>query len=363
MRKGIVMEVEDPYLTLLTSDGEFLRARKMDRLYSIGEEIDFLPITDYLNSKKTNSFKNFFTLKTVWMSVAVLVISFGSIIPVYQSNKAYAYMSIDASTSIEMGLNKNMQVVELKGFNKEAEKIISQLDDWKKMDAYELTSIILAELKDDGHITHEEPVVISTVKTNELKEKATTKLKENIDKIKQKVDKNLVEVNMYTATEAEVEKAQDSGVPVGVYHRNKNNSAQNKQSKEKIKSPKVEKIKQTDYTPSESSATSTLPPGQQKKQEQNNNNPNNDYENQSEYIQNNDPIVKEQTNEKQASPGINKDGNDKGNDKQNQVNPRENNKQNQQEKQNTNNQNKPNIQEKHNTNNQNTNKQEKNEKK
>lgn len=303
MRKGIVMEIDDPYLTLLTQEGEFLRARKMDRLYSVGEEIDFFPVTDFKEGKKLISFKNFFRLRTVLMSIAVLLICLGSIIPVYQSNKAYAYMSIDADTSIEMGLNKNMQVVELKGFNKEADNIISQLEDWKKKDAAELTSLILGVLKDEGYIVKEQPVIISTVKTNQLKDEAAAKLQKNIEKIKQKVDKNLVEVNMYTTTKAELEKALDSGVPVGKYHNSKNASAQNKQIKEKIKDDNP--------TPSETSADSSLPPGQVKKQEQTNSNPNSEKQLEN---SNSNVTVEQQTNGKQASPGINKDGN-KGSEK------------------------------------------------
>lgn len=344
MRRGVVMEVNDLYLTLLTSNGEFLRARKMDRIYSIGEEIDFFPVTDYLHSKKTKSFKNLLTLKTVWMTMAVLMISLGSIIPVYQSNKAYAYMTIDAGTSMEMGLNKDMQVVELEGFNNEAEKIISQLDNWKKMDVSELTSIILKELKEDGHITQTEPVVISTVNTDKLRENGTAKLQENIEQIKKAVDRNLVEVHMYTSTVAEVEKAQNSGVPVGVYHRNKNNSAQKKQTKEEDKQTKVEIVIPTDNTPSESPSTTALPPGQQKKLEKDNNDANSNQQvlqNQDENIQDNHSIPTEQGNEKQIPPGLNKDGTDKGN--QNQANLGENTKQ---EKPKTNNQNKPNKQEK-----------------
>jgi hypothetical protein len=330
MRRGVVMEVNDPYVTLLTSSGEFLRARKMDRVYAIGEEIDFFPVTDHLPVKR----KMLLSLKTVWMTMAVLIISLGAVIPVYQSNKAYAYMSIDASTSIEMGLNKDMQVVELKGFNKEADNMISQLDNWRKMGASELTSIIIAELKEDGLITQAKPVVISTVKTEELKESGAEKLQENIEQIKQKVNKNLVEVNIYTSTEAEVEKAQDKGVPIGVYHRNKNNSAQKKKTKEKVI--------QTEITPLESSSTTALPPGQQKKQEQESHNVNNNqqvYQNQGENIQNNPGIPTEQGNGMQIPPGLNKEANDIG------IQNRENKKQ---EKPKTNNQNKSSKQEKNN---------------
>ncbi|NYE05418.1 hypothetical protein F4694_002171 [Bacillus niacini] len=334
MRRGVVMEVNDPYVTLLTSDGEFLRARKMERVYSIGEEIDFFPVTDYLQSKQTKSIKNFFTLKTVWMTMAVLIISAGSIFPVYQNNRAYAYMSIDAGTSIEMGLNKDMQVVELKGFNKEAENIISRLGDWEKMDVSELTPIILTELKENGHITQAEPVFISTVKTDELKENGTEKLEENIEEIKETVDKNSIKVNMYTSTEDEVKKAHESGVPVGVYHKNKNISVEKKQTKVKVK--------QTDITPSESSSPTGLPPEQQKKLEQDDNNPNqNQQVHQNQDSQNSNPIPTEQGNGKQTPPGLNKDGNDKAN--QNQANHGEKHKQ---EKPQPNSQNKPNKQEK-----------------
>lgn len=334
MKKGIVMEVDDPYLTLLTPDGEFLRARKMDRFYSIGEEIAFFPVTDFLERKKTNLLKNFFTLRRVLMSMAVLILCLGSLFPVYQSNKTYAYMSIDTSSSIEMGLNNNMEVVELKGFTKEAEKIISQLDDWKKKDASEITAIIVAELKNEGVIAQTEPVVISTVKTNQLKEKAAAKLQENVDKIKQSIDKHPVEVKMYTTTEIELNKARNSGVPVGIYHRSKNNSAQNKQTKEKMKPIK--------NNPSEASGNPTLPPDQIKKQDEKNSNPNSD-DNQHEIKNNNsNAAVEKQMNGKQALPEISKGSDNKGIEEQKfqQEKQKENNKVNKQDKPKTNNHNK-----------------------
>jgi hypothetical protein len=358
MRKGIVMEIDDPYLTLLTPDGEFLRARKTDRLYSVGEEIDFFPVTSTIVSKKLKSIRTFFTLRSALMSAAVLMICLGSIIPVYQSNKAYAYMSIDASTSIEMGLNKKMEVVEIKGFDKEADAIISQLDGWKKKDVSELTAIIVAELKDEGQISQSEPVVISTVITKHLKDKAETKLQKNVIEIQQSVDQQLVEVKVYTTTEEEIEEARNSGVPVGIYQRSKNKSAKSKQTKEE---------KNHNIAPIESSAKSTLPPGQQKKQKNDSKSTDNKQSeilNEKSNNQNNNPIVNKQENGKQASPELNIDRNNKGNEKPNNglVEQGENNKLNKQETQIENNKN--NKQDKPKTNNYNkTKKQENNGKK
>ncbi|MBY0144705.1 anti-sigma factor domain-containing protein [Neobacillus niacini] len=342
------MEIDDPYLTLLTPDGEFLRAHKSDRLYSVGEEIDFFPVTDNIVSKKSKSIRTFFTLRTALMSAAVLIICLGSIIPVYQSNKAYAYMSIDASTSIEMGLNKQMEVVHLKGFDKEADEIISQLGEWEKKDVSVLTAIIVAELKDEGQISQSEPVVISTVKTKQLNDNVETKLEKNVVEIQQTIDQQLVEVKVYTITEEEIEKARDSGVPVGIYQRSKNKSAKNKQPREK----------NNNMAPIESSAKSTLPPGQQKKQKNNSNLPDNrqsEYLNEKKNDENKKPVVINQENGNQVSPGVNI-GKNNGNEKRNnsQVKQRENNKVKNQEKQNSLNQ--SNNREKQNINN---NKQEK----
>ncbi|MDF2791213.1 MAG: hypothetical protein K0S80_4315, partial [Neobacillus sp.] len=167
-------------------------------------------------------------------------------------------------------------------------------------------------------------------------------LQENIEQIKQKVDINLLEVSMYTSTEEEVKKAQDSGIPVGVYHKNKNNAAQKKQTKEKDKHTKMEIVKPTDSAPSESPSTTALPPGQQNKLDKVNKNENNNQQvDQNQDIQTSNPIPTEQGNGKQIPPGLNKDGTDKGNG--NQANLGVNNKQ---EQPKTNNQNKPAKQEK-----------------
>ena len=118
MKTGIVMQIEKEHLTLLTPEGEFLRAKKQDKAYSLGEEISFFPIE---GSKPSNfsPFKINRWQRVVWVPVAILCIFFGSFISLYQSNKAYAYMSIDVNPSIELTLNKKMRVVELKAFNKD----------------------------------------------------------------------------------------------------------------------------------------------------------------------------------------------------------------------------------------------------
>lgn len=257
------MEMDESFLTLLTPEGEFLRAKKQDIAYSIGEEIYFFPIADSLKRKWLLSIKNSFKLKTIWKPVTALIIFVSAVIPIYQSNQAYAYMSIDAESSIELGLNKKMQVVEINGFNKDTEKIIAGLEGWKKLDVNEITQILIAELKEEGIIAAEEPVIISTVKTKQLDAKVETRLEQNIEEIKQSIVNQKIKVNEYTTTKEELEKALASGVSVGKYHMRKNDSEQKQQFKKKLKTdPPGEKQNQNVPSSQSNPQVSNQAPGE-----------------------------------------------------------------------------------------------------
>lgn len=265
MRKGIVVEMDDSYLTLLTPDGEFLRAIKQDKIYALGEEIHFFPIAETIETNKAYSLKNLLKSRSVWISVAALLVCLGSIFPVYQSNKAYAYMSIDADPSIELGLNKKLQVVELTGFNKDAENIISQLEDWKKKDVTELTKIILTQMNKEGFINNKEPVTITTVRPKNGEKSVETKLKKNIEEIKQVVKNQKLKIKMYTTSEEDVQKARGLGVTSGKYQQEKIEKQQdNEKSNSSQTENKLENI--SNSSPAQNSLESLKLPGQVEKE-------------------------------------------------------------------------------------------------
>jgi hypothetical protein len=266
MKKGIVMEMDEAFLTLLTPEGEFLRARKQNELYVIGEEIDFFPI-DIHKTQRLFTIKNLLKVKPIWaVSVmAALLILLGSFIPMYQDNKAYAYMSIDVNPSIELGVNKKMQVVELTGFNKEGKKIISSINDWKKKDVSKIAQAILSEIKNEGFLKNNLPVIISTVHTTKPVKQVESKLKENIEEIKTTVTNQKLEVTVYTSTEKEREKAQKLGMTTGKYHENEVNASINEKKQRKLNQKQKDRKGNTIKTQQKS----VLPPGQLKKQTEN----------------------------------------------------------------------------------------------
>ncbi|MGZ4161454.1 MAG: anti-sigma factor domain-containing protein, partial [Neobacillus sp.] len=273
MKKGIIMEMDDAFLTLLTPEGEFLRARRQNEQYVIGEEIHFFPLKGH-KSQRLYPIKNLLKVKPVWVVsvVAALLIFLGSFIPMYQDNKAYAYMSIDVNPSIEIGVNKKMQVVELTGFNKEGKKVISSIYNWRKKDIYKITKTIFSEMKKEGFMKNNETVIISTVHTTKPVEQVEAKLKENLEEIKTSVNNQQLQVTVYTSTEKEREKALEQGITTGRYHEEKTHASINEKKHEKINQKQKDNIDHTTQTqPSES----VLPPGQLKKETENAVPPNN----------------------------------------------------------------------------------------
>ncbi|CRK80701.1 anti-sigma factor domain-containing protein [Neobacillus massiliamazoniensis] len=266
MKKGIVMEIDDAFLTLLTPEGEFLRTRNQKRQYIIGEEITFFPISSD-NASRSIIMRNLLKRKTIWAIcvMTALFIFLGSMIPMNQDNKAYAYMSIDVNPSIELGINKKMQVVELNGFNKEGKKIISAITNWKNKDVSQLAKIILNEMKKEGYLKSNQPIIISTVRTNGSEQQVEAKLNENLNEIKAKANEERLEVTLYKGTEEEREKAHHLGITTGKYYENQMESNLTEQRKDNSK----QELENKNLTPTQPSEL-ILPPGQVKKQSENN---------------------------------------------------------------------------------------------
>ncbi|WP_462409056.1 anti-sigma factor domain-containing protein [Neobacillus sp. Marseille-QA0830] len=253
MKKGIVMQIDGAFLTLLTPEGEFLRARKQKQPYEIGEEILFFPIET--KTYKPSFVSRFKLNKPIWIiTVAVFIIFTGSAFPVYQSNKAYAYMSIDVNPSIEIGVNKKMQVIEVTGFNKEGKKVVSRLMDWKKRDVSVVTGKIIDEIKAEGYLENKKEIVISTVVPDQSEKDLEQKLEDNVQEIKSSVAEEQLKLKVVSTTEKELEKAHELGMTAGKYQLGQSED-QKKQKKSK-----------SDGKNQKTSISTSNPPGQMKKQ-------------------------------------------------------------------------------------------------
>lgn len=214
MKKGIILEIKERYVTLLTPEGEFMRTRKLQQDYQIGAELYFYPMETEEGKRSVvltslKGMKGRLILLSLVMFLAVVLF------PVYESRPAYAYMSIDVNPSIELGLNENLLVISMEAFNQEGEEVLEKMTDWKKEKAVDVATQILNEIEGMGYLNQEKEVLISTVRSEESS--TDEELVETVKELQKISDEEELVVTVVTATPEERENAVKQGMSAGVY--------------------------------------------------------------------------------------------------------------------------------------------------
>jgi hypothetical protein len=231
VKNGIIMEINRRFLTVLTPDGEFLQVRRQDQLYQVGQEINF-------SAKELEKKLVPFSIPIKFaITACAFVLVLISIIPVYQDNQVYAYMSIDINPSIELGMNENLKVIELMPYNKDGEKIVNALSNWKRKDVDKVTLEIMNEINKQGYTKKKNEVVVSTVLVKDQRND-TNKLQEEIKVIEKEIAKENLDMILVEASEKDREKAKEKGITTGLYKGNSNN--QKDSEKDNMKAVKQE---------------------------------------------------------------------------------------------------------------------------
>lgn len=121
--RGIVCEKKTKYMVFLTKEGEFLRGIPIGSNPEIGEEAEFQLF------KATTANKIWIkpsVFAPVLVAAVFLLFVIASFIP--NPNTALAYVQLDGKNAVELGVNKNGQVVTLRSFN---ERAPINLKDWE----------------------------------------------------------------------------------------------------------------------------------------------------------------------------------------------------------------------------------------
>jgi hypothetical protein len=257
VKKGIVLDIDESFITLLTPEGQFLRARKQDQFYQIGKEIIFVPFEEK-RGKWLSSWKG----KAAAAAVLTLMIGGASLVTVYQRNQAYAYMSLDDESSIELKVNKKLEVIDVIPYNDDGEKIVESIGKWKGESLSAVSGQIMSEMKKQG--VGDGEVVFSSAIIAEKNRKADRLLQKEMADIKRLADQHESEIKVFNGTKAERQKAKTQGVTLGVY---KKKETEHTEKKEKKKNDSVSKQhaieQQNEQTPSVNSANQLPnPPGQ-----------------------------------------------------------------------------------------------------
>ncbi|WP_226668410.1 anti-sigma factor domain-containing protein [Metabacillus litoralis] len=226
MKKGVVVDCNDDFITLLTPEGQFLKANNKKGMYELGEEITFFPLINereeaatresrLLKNKVINalSFKKTRIGAITFLAIMFLIISF---LPYVNQNKTYAYMSIDINPSFEVKISDDLTVLSLDPINEEAEKLILLLPNWQDKPFTDVVNSIVQQSKSEGYMYPGKEILIATVVNQEDKE-IEEKLEENMDQIRHSIEEDdMVVKTIETDTETR-DKAKKQGISTGKY--------------------------------------------------------------------------------------------------------------------------------------------------
>jgi hypothetical protein len=205
VKKGIVLELDEEFVTLLTPEGEFIQVKK-DGDYEIGEEIEAQVIKRPIVHRR--SFR--YVITSLVAAVVLLVTTLFH----FPSNEVYAYMSIDINPSIEVGVDEQLKVLKLKAYNEEGKRIVSQLSHWKKKEFADITMEIIELSMQKGYLQEGGQVLITTV---ERKHRAASsrELSTELKKIQHSYQQKNIIVKTEESTMEVRNKAVKKGVTTG----------------------------------------------------------------------------------------------------------------------------------------------------
>ncbi|WP_339149750.1 MULTISPECIES: anti-sigma factor domain-containing protein [unclassified Sutcliffiella] len=216
MKKGIVLEVHDEHVTILTPEGEFLKSRKQKGQVDLGEEIVFFPLHRAEKERK-GKLSSIFRAKWAVISVLTAIILAFSLYPKYTSNQVYAYVSVDVNPSVELGVNKDMKVISIEAYNEEGKDIIKQLVEWENKDLTKVSSQMFDIFREKGYLTENSEVLIASVLTHEKNEGWNSLMQSKITSISEKIQQDKVSITTLETTTQERSDAIKEGLSPGKY--------------------------------------------------------------------------------------------------------------------------------------------------
>lgn len=218
MNRGIVVNQTAKHLIVMTPDGVFDKIPKEGRECRIGEEIMF-------PARRGRRHARLFAVVSTMAAAAILSFVFVTWLSgVFPPGRVVAYITVDINPSVEMGIDADQNVIELRGLNTEGMQLVEQLD-YKGKKIADVTGGLIRRAEEQGYLASgpAEIVVTSTVV------KPTVSVDENalIENLKQTVDNHIQENHPQQAREYRVttisapvelrEQAQKSGLSTGKY--------------------------------------------------------------------------------------------------------------------------------------------------
>ncbi|PYI53038.1 anti-sigma factor domain-containing protein [Paenibacillus flagellatus] len=162
MFKGIVMEMTEADLVVLTPDGQFKKIPRMGRVCQVGEEVLFSTPPFRLKRPVLSAM---FALTAAVLFCIVLFNGLGGNLEGVKP--IVAYVTLDINPSVELGVDKDNEVQEARGLNEDGVELLQSLELTGRPLAA-ATEVLLNHVEQKGIFSQEEgDIIISSTKVYE----------------------------------------------------------------------------------------------------------------------------------------------------------------------------------------------------
>jgi hypothetical protein len=212
-KKGIVLEIREQYLIVMTSGGEFCKVPAIDKPLAEGDEVEFTEVMEASKTARPHaSWRR-------WTYAAACVLLLITVLPLWNMvfASAYAAVSIDINPSFEVEMDKQYEVTEVTALNQEAKEMLEDID-WKNRKITEVTKEILEEAREHGFLQKNHDVLIVPVglKNPAASQELIRMIKQEVPALT-KISTGELTITLMESTKEIREQAQKMGISAGRY--------------------------------------------------------------------------------------------------------------------------------------------------
>ena len=171
MNKGKVIDIQEKYVIVMNDQMAYEKIENKNGL-SIGKEIYYFE--EDLYKERKQAVKKYFL-------VAAVIFMMLFIQPLLVAEEAYGYISVDINPSIELQVNKNLEVLSLEAINTDAKEYVKK--EWIGKSAREVINLIIEETKSKGILNKERNFVLVSYYFNDENTSSEEVFVQSLDKL------------------------------------------------------------------------------------------------------------------------------------------------------------------------------------
>ncbi|MCF6410396.1 anti-sigma factor domain-containing protein [Pseudalkalibacillus salsuginis] len=219
MKRGLIMKVSRREAVILTKDGSFERVRlKKGEKPEVGQEYICPPEVCDAHFQPKKGLIPSFSISLVAIIVFVL---FAGGMP-FEQNKASAaaYVSFDINPSIEVVVDKEMNVIKVRTLNEDAQNLFDDSTDYENSSLLLFSDSLFKILKEYGYFdTHDDLLIASSLDEDYVSPEMHKRLEDSIEKLKSSkyIENTDVILSVLETTEATRNDARKNGLSMGKF--------------------------------------------------------------------------------------------------------------------------------------------------